>query len=133
MAVVIANDFAKTFELTFRQRGKEPLFAERLNQAFGKNHKAVARTFGSAFDDGADDDVADFIHCDSAPTKFFGDDGECRSRSLGDSEREMPRRAAHADDDIPARRGARVFDEITDNLHTIMPRGLVAKRRRGAG
>jgi hypothetical protein len=52
---------------------------------------------------------------------------------LGDAEREMARRAAHADDEIPARRGARVLHQVADDLHAVVPRGFVAERRRGTG
>ena len=34
---------------------------------------------------------------------------------------------------IPARRGARVLNQIADNLHAVMARGFVTERRRGAG
>ena len=45
----------------------------------------------------------------------------------------MPRRAPHADDEIPARRGAGVFHQVADNLHTVVARGFVTEGRRGAG
>jgi len=50
------------------------------------------------------------------PWNSSGNDGECGRGGLGDAEREVPRRAAHADDEIPARRGARVLGEIADQV-----------------
>src|SRR5882724_3821328 len=38
----------------------------------------------------------------------------------------MSRRAAHADNDIPARCGARVFYQVADNLHAVMTRRVIA-------
>src|ERR1019366_109485 len=133
MAVVVADDFAEALKLAFGHRGEQTFFAERFNQAFRENDEAVLRAFGFALDDGADDDVANFVHRDGATVKFLGNDGERGGGGLADAEREMPRRAAHADDEIPARGRARVFHQVADKLHAVMPRGFVAERRRGAG
>ena len=59
--------------------------------------------------------------------------GRVAAEALADAEREMSRRAAHADDEIPARSGARVFHQIADELHAVMTRRLEAERRRRAG
>ena len=64
MAVLVADNLAETFELAFRQRLDQTLFAHRFDEAFGEDDNAVLRTFGAALDDGADDDVANFIHRD---------------------------------------------------------------------
>ena len=73
-AMVIADDFSEAFKLAFGQRRDEAFFTKRLNQAFRKNDETVARAFDGAFDDGADDDVADFVHGDGPVAKFLGDD-----------------------------------------------------------
>ena len=64
MAVVVADDFAEAFKLAVGQRRDQTLFAERFNQTFREDDEAVLRAFGFALDDGADDDVADFVHGD---------------------------------------------------------------------
>ena len=48
-------------------------------------------------------------------------------------ERQMPRRAAHADDDVPARRGAGVLGQVAHDVNAVVPRGFEAERRRRAG
>ena len=65
--------------------------------------------------------------------EFLRDDGERGGGGLGDAEREMSGRASHADDEIPARGGARVFHQVADNVNAVVARGFIAERRRGAG
>ena len=71
MAVVVANDFAESLQLAFGQRGDQAFFADAFNQAFREHDEAVLGAFGGALDDGADDDVADFVHRDRTTAKFL--------------------------------------------------------------
>ena len=53
--------------------------------------------------------------------------------ALAIPQREMSRRAPHADNQIPAPGRARVFGKVADYLNAIMPRGFKTERRCRAG
>ena len=57
------------------------------------------------------------VTCRSA--KFLGDDGQRRGRGLADAQRQVAGRAAHADDEIPARGGAGVLGEVADDADAV--------------
>ena len=133
MAVVVAQDLAEPFQMSVGQRLDQTLLAHRLDETFGQDDHAVLRTFGATFDDGADDDVAHFVHRDLAVAEFLGDDGEGGRGGLGDAEREMPGRASHADDDVPARGGARVLHQVAHNIDAVVAGRFITECRRGTG
>ena len=133
MAVVVAQHLAVAAQFAFGHRLNQPLFAHGFNQSFGEDNQPVLRTFRFALDDGANDDVANLVHRDLAIAEFLRDDGNRGRRGLADAKREMPRGAAHANDEIPTRGGAGVFHQIARKLDAVMPRGLEAERRRRAG
>ena len=131
--MVVADDFAEAFELAFGEGLDEALFAHGFNEAFGEDGNAVEAAFGAAFDDGADDDVADFIDGDGAAAEFLGDDGEGGGGGLGDAKGEVTGGAAHADDEVPTGGGPGVFHEVTDEVDAVVAGGLVAEGGGGAG
>ena len=65
--------------------------------------------------------------------ELLGDDGERGGGGLGDAQRQMAGRAAHADDEIPAGGGAGVFHEVADEMDAVVAGGLVTEGGRGAG
>ena len=65
--------------------------------------------------------------------EFLRNDGERGGGGLGDAEREMPGRAPHADDEIPARGGARVLHQVAHNVNAVVARRFVTERRRRTG
>ncbi len=133
MAVVVANDFSEALQLAVGQRLDQTLFAHGFNQAFGEDDEAILRTFGAALDDGADDDVANFIHGDLASAKFLGMIDSVAAAALA-----MPSaRCPAARPMLTIRYQREVVRassiKIADNLHAVMPGGFITERRRGAG
>src|SRR5439155_7421 len=61
------------------------------------------------------------------------DDRERGGGRLADAQGEEAGGPAHADDEVPARRGAGVLGQVADDGHAQVPGRLEAERRRGAG
>ena len=65
--------------------------------------------------------------------ELFGDDGQGGGRRLADAQGQVAGRPAHADDEIPARGGARVLGQVADDADADLAGRLEAERRRRAG
>src|SRR5205085_1882588 len=92
------------------------------------------------FDDGAEDEVAKVLQANRVglllgvvEPELLRDDGAGGCGRLADAKGEMPGGAAHAHDDVPARRGACVLGEPTQRADSVMARGFEAEGWRRAG
>ena len=87
----------------------------------------------ATLDDRADDRVDDEIDLDVAARELFGNDRERRAGRFAHAQRQRTRLASHADDEIPARRRARVFHQALDDAGSDRSRRLESERRRVVG
>ena len=100
---------------------------EALGQTLGQERHPVGATLGPALDDGAGQGVDQRVDGGPAVRELLGDDSEGGAGRLTDAEGQVAGLAAHGDDEIPARRGARVDHEVLDEAHAQVARRLVAE------
>ena len=62
-----------------------------------------------------------------------GEGRKRRRRRLAHTQREMPRRPAHADNEIPARRCTRILGKVSHDCRPVVPGRLEAEGRRRSG
>ena len=113
--------------------GLELVLGEVLDQALGEHGDAVGAAVREALDDGAGEDVDDLVERDGLSAELLGNDRERRARGLADAEREVAGLSAHRDDEVPARRGLRVGQQILHDAGADVARRLVAEGRDALG
>ena len=126
-------DVTVLVELDVAGDGLELVFGEVLDQALGEHGDAVGASVREALDDRADEDVGNFVERDGLAPEFLGDDRERRARGLADAERQVARLSAHRDDEVPARGGLRVGQQVLHDAGADVARGLVAEGRDALG
>ena len=83
------------------RKPREIGLGEDLRDALGEDGNAIAATVREPLDDRARERIDDGRE-PRRSLKFLGDERERGARGLADAEREVPRLAAHGDDEIPA-------------------------------
>lgn len=133
MAVLVAGDGPVASQAALVHGLDKGLFADALDEPLGQDDDAVPRLFGLGLDDGADDAIAQVVERDLGAAKLFGDDGERGGGSLADAQGQVPRGPAHADGQVPARRGTGVLGQVANDVHSFLAGGFEAEGWRRTG
>src|SRR5208283_121264 len=104
------------------------LVVEFLGNAFGKDRNTVVYAIGQPFYYRACKHIGNLFEGQLFLSELLRNERYCCPCSLPDAECEMAGMPAHRGDEIPPASGLCVFHYILDNLHSQMPRRLIAKR-----
>src|SRR5690606_14304954 len=124
VVVLVPLDIGVLFEL---------LLVEVFHEPFGEHGDAVGAAVAQALDHGARHDVHDLAELDGRAAELLGDDGDGGARSLADAERQVPRGATHGDHEVPAVGGARVYEQVFDDVDADVARRLIPERGNALG